>query len=415
MKKNISSKTVYLIYAGATSFFFSLVFTVSQIYRVETLNLNPLQLVLVGTVLETSCFIFEIPTGVLADIKSRKLSILIGLFLIGIAFTIEGTIPLYSAVIFSQFLWGLGYTFTSGADDAWIADELQEDELDSVYLRGAQVGQVFSLLGIFVSTIIGTKLINLPMIIGGIMFILLAGVLIIFMKETNFTPTPQSERSSWAQMGYTFTLGINYIKQNSILKLMLTISLLYGLFSEGFDRLWTAHFISGIGFPDLINLQPVVWVGLINGSAMVISIIVVEYIKKRMEQTGKLEKVWLLLIINIIMVIAIIIFGLSKNFSMALSMYMTFYITRIINDPIFTAWKNNNIKSELRATVLSTYGQMDAFGQIIGGPFIGLIATKTSIATAIMASGIVLSPILILLLYGLNITKYKIDYVSEDT
>jgi len=208
-------------------------------------------------------------------------------------------------------------------------------------------------------------------------------------------------------MRYTFTLGLKYIKENNTFKLMLIMSLLYGLYSEGFDRLWTAHFINGIGFPNLLNVQPVVWIGLIDGSAMIISIIIVEYIKKRMEQTGKLERVWLLLIVNITMVIAIILFGLSRNFTMALSMYMTFYISRITNGPIFTAWKNKNIKSELRATVLSTYGQMDAFGQIIGGPFIGLIAAKTSVAIAIITSGFILSPILILLLYGLKVQNIK--------
>ena len=399
MNKQMSQARIYLIYSGATSFFFSLIFTVSQVYRIDTLHLNPLQLVLVGTVLETTCFIFEVPTGVVADMKSRKLSVIIGLILIGIAFILEGSLPLFISVIISQLLWGIGYTFTSGADEAWIADELGEKNLDSVFLRGAQVGQLFAFVGIIVSTLIGSKLIKLPIIIGGVLFILLAVFLLFFMKEEHFTPAPSEERNSWAQMRHTFVEGIKFIRGKSVLMLMMAMSLLYGLYSEGFDRLWTAHFLNDIGFPIVANIKPVVWIGIIDGSAMLISMLAVEYIKRRMEKTGELSRVWILTLINIFMVVAMILFGLSGNFAFALSMYLVFYMLRTINGPIISVWRNKNIKSDVRATVISTYGQMDALGQIIGGPIIGFIALKTSIATAIVVSAIILSPVIGLFIY----------------
>ncbi len=77
-------KFVYLTASAVVGFIFSIVFTVSQIYRVQTVGLNPLQLVLVGTVLEVTAFIFEIPTGVVADMVSRRLSVIIGTFLFGL-------------------------------------------------------------------------------------------------------------------------------------------------------------------------------------------------------------------------------------------------------------------------------------------------------------------------------------------
>ncbi len=400
MRKKMSQAKIYLIYSGATAFFFSLVFTVSQLYRIDTLHLNPFQLVLIGTVLETTCFIFEVPTGIIADMKSRKLSVIIGLILIGIAFTIEGSVPLFISVIISNILWGIGYTFTSGADEAWIADEQGEKKLDSIYLRGAQVGQLCSFAGIIISTVIGSKMVNAPMIIGGMLFILLAVFLMFFMKETNFTPAPAEDRNSWEQMRHTFMEGIKFIRGSKVLVMMMAIALLYGLYSEGFDRLWTAHFLTDTGFPSQANIKPVVWIGIINGSAMIISILAVEYIKRRMEKTGELKRVWILTLINVLMVAAMILFGLSGNFVIALSMYLVFYILRTTNGPIYSAWRNRNIKSEVRATVISTYGQMDALGQIIGGPIIGFIALKTSISVAIVVSGIILSPVIALFIYG---------------
>jgi DHA3 family tetracycline resistance protein-like MFS transporter len=398
LSRKISQVTIYLIYSGATAFFFSLVFTVSQLYRIDTLRLNPFQLVLIGTVLEASCFIFEVPTGIVADMKSRKISVIIGLILIGSAFTLEGSVPLFTAVIISQALWGIGYTFTSGADEAWIADELGGENLEPIYLRGAQAGQISSFAGIIISTVIGSKLVNMPMIIGGLLFIALAVFLMIFMMETNFKPAPAEDRSSWVRMKYTFMEGIKSIRASKVLVLMMAISLIYGLYSEGFDRLWTAHFLNDTGFPSIGGFKPVVWIGIIDGSAMLLSILAVEYIKRRMEKTGELDRVWVLTLINILMVAAIIFFGLSGSFSLALSMYLVFYILRTTNGPIYSVWRNKNIKSEVRATVISTYGQMDALGQIIGGPVIGFIALKASISVAIVVSGVVLS-IVIALLY----------------
>src|SRR5512145_1301073 len=107
--------TVFLLMEGATSLFFALIFTVNMIYHVTVVHLNPLQLVLVGTLLETVVFLFEVPTGIVADVYSRRLSIIIGLLLVGFGFAIEGLFPYFGIVLFSQIFWGLGATFTSGA------------------------------------------------------------------------------------------------------------------------------------------------------------------------------------------------------------------------------------------------------------------------------------------------------------
>jgi len=394
----------FLIYSAATAFLFSLIFTVSQLYRMNIAHFTPFQLVLVGTILELSCFIFEIPTGILADLKSRKLSIIIGLMLIGIAFIVEGSFPIFYVIIFTQIVWGLGATFLSGADDAWIADELDGENLDSVYLRGAQVGQLFSLLGILISTSIGLYMLNLPMLIGGVLFIILGFYLLIVMKEKNFQKVEIAELNTYQQMYHTFVQGLKFIKGKPILLMMVFISLLYGLYSEGLDRLWQPH-LNEIGFPKFY--QPIFWIGLINAVATILSIIIVEMIKRNLTKRGKLEKVWMLLIVNLLMVISIIFFALSNQFTLAMMMYFSFYITRATNGPIYRAWMNQQIESKVRATVLSTYGQLDAFGQIIGGPILGFIALKVSISLALLVSGIILAPTVFLYLTSYRRLKRK--------
>ena len=81
--KKLDAYLVYLSMEGGMSFFLSGIFAANLIYQVTTVGLNPLQLVLVGTVLEATAFLCEVPTGVVADVYSRRLSIIIGYLMIG--------------------------------------------------------------------------------------------------------------------------------------------------------------------------------------------------------------------------------------------------------------------------------------------------------------------------------------------
>ncbi|WP_461615196.1 hypothetical protein [Clostridium sp. Marseille-QA1073] len=104
MKNKINSRKIYFIYIFLVSLFLTVVFTSSSLYQINNVGLNPLQLIIVGTVLESTYFIFEIPTGILSDLYSRKLSIIIGVALIGIAFIVMGSIEMIWTVMLSQFL-----------------------------------------------------------------------------------------------------------------------------------------------------------------------------------------------------------------------------------------------------------------------------------------------------------------------
>ena len=73
--------------------------TVSMVYVVTVVGLDPLEMVLVGTVLELSGFIFEIPTGVIADVYSRRLSMVIGYMMVGGGFVLLGIFPRFDVVL----------------------------------------------------------------------------------------------------------------------------------------------------------------------------------------------------------------------------------------------------------------------------------------------------------------------------
>lgn len=135
--KNSKAYSVYLLFRFVFSLAVSMSTVLSIVYHLEVVQLDAFQLVLVGTVLETSCFLFEIPTGVVADLYSRRRSVLIGMFLYGLGFLMEGALPWFAPVLLAQVVWGCGDTFITGALEAWIASE----EEDKPIRQGVPAGQ----------------------------------------------------------------------------------------------------------------------------------------------------------------------------------------------------------------------------------------------------------------------------------
>ncbi len=78
----------------------------------------------------------------------------------------------------------------------------------------------------------------------------------------------------------------------------------------------------------------------------------------------------------------------------------TFQDFSSLNDPVYATWLTQNIDAKVRATVISMRGHVDAFGQIVGGPPVGYIGTAFSIRAALLASGVLLSPVLVLYAYA---------------
>lgn len=394
--RKLDARRLYFIMSAATSVLFTLVFAVTEVYKIQQIGLNPLQLVLVGTTLELAIFLFEVPTGIVADVYSRRLSIVIGFVLIGIGFIIEGTFPAFWAVMLSQVLWGIGYTFTSGATQAWITDEVGEEQVGQVLLRSGQINNLIGIPATLVAALLGSWVLNLPIVLGGALFIVLAGFLVLYMPETGFKPTPREDRTTWQQMGHTFRQGFGMVRARPTLLAIMFIGLFIGLYSEGYDRLGTAHLLQSFTLPDFAGLQPVLWINLIGIIGGLLGTGVMRLAEKRLDLTRSRPLAWTSFAINGVIVASLLIFALAGNFVLAVVMGWVIGIARRLQEPVETTWMNQYIDSSVRATVISMRSQVDAFGQIAGGPPVGFIGERLGIRAALVASSLILSPVLYL-------------------
>lgn len=382
--------------SAGSAFALGLIVPAHTAYYLQTAGMSPLQLVLVGTALEASYFLCEVPTGILADTFSRRLSVIIGLALIGLSWIVQGVIPLFGAIILTEVFRGIGEAFRSGAAEAWLADEADAGRAGAIFLEAAQVGQVSHLAGLMTSVgLMGVGL-NVPVLAAGLVFLVAAAALAVLMPERGFRRLPREARS-WQALGDTLQEGVRLVRGSPLLLAILGISLFFGLSSEGFDRLRDAHFLVDFALPRLGRLAPVAWLAIIQAAALVLGIVATGVVRRRIDPAKGVALSRALQAFSAIQVGGVVAFALAGNFPMAVGTYSTVAIARRLIAPLYTAWLTQQTTAQVRATVISMSGQADALGEIIGGPAVGAVG-NVSIRAAIAVSGVILSPVLILLL-----------------
>jgi len=387
---------IYVVLSGASSLFYALVFTVNMVYQIQTVGLNPLQLVLVGTLLEAVCFLFQVPTGILADMYSRRWAVVCGVLLIGSGFLVEGSIPAFAAVLIAQVLWGLGATLMDGADAAWVADELGEERVGPVYIRAAQIGSLAGLIGVAISVGLASVRLNLPIVLAGALFVTLSGVLALVMPERHFTPIPRNDRTSYQQMGHTLRAGVRLVRLRPVLLTILGIGAFYGVFSEGFDRLWQYHLLHHFTFPALGGLKPIVWFGIVQAGATAINVGAAEVVRRRVDTTSHQAVARTLFWMDGLMVVGVVGLAVAGQFALALAAFWLVTTVRGTRGPLERIWMNQSLDPGVRATVFSMRGQVDAGAQTVGGPILGAMALAFGTRSALIAAGVILAPALLL-------------------
>lgn len=390
--------TVYLIYSGGMGLIQNMIFLLLTVHYVVNVGMNPLQLVLVGTVLEGTIMLLEVPTGVVADTYSRRLSVILGVLLFGVAYLLQGFLPLFVAILIAEVIRGIGETFMSGAFDAWLADEIGEENLTQAYLRGSQVSKAGGIAGVVLGALLGSLHLAVPVAVGGGLALLLGLFLMAAMPETGFKPAPRTEKGPLSEMATTFRDGFRTLRFSPMLLLFAGVAFVSGVASEGWDRLADAHLVQTIGLPQIGNLPVAVWFGAMNIGFMLFGIGLQQILRRRLQNPTPAVTARYLMIATGLRVAGMIGFAFAPSFAVSLGCFALIAIGWQITGPLTSAWMAQHIDSRVRATVLSLNSQANAIGQVAGGPGVGWIGTVRGLRAAIATTGLLLAPMAVL--YG---------------
>jgi MFS family permease len=315
--------------------------------------------------------IFEIPTGVVADTRGRRFS-----FLLGAATLLASTLlylvmwqvhaPLLGWAV-SSILLGLGFTFFSGATEAWLVDALAATgftgTLEAVFGRAQTIGGAAMLTGSVLGGIVA-QLTNLgvPYIVRAAMLGVTLVVAMRFMHDLGFKP--DREASPLAAVRTVFNGALNSgLRNRPVRWLMLA-----------------APFSAGVGFYGFYALQPYLLqlygdktaygiAGLaaaIVAGAQIVGGLSVGRVRRHFRRRTDA-----LIVGSVANVVLLLLIGITNNFAVALVLLVGWALVFALESPLRQAFINGLIPSEQRATVLSFDSLTGSVGGAIAQPALG--------------------------------------------
>jgi MFS family permease len=285
--------------------------------------------------------LFELPSGVLADLIGRRRTITIGYIIGGIGYSLMAGANNFESYLFGTIVSGIGNSFISGAEEAFIYDTLKEREELSLYSKIKAREALIYRSSLILSTIIGGYIYELkeflPYLLTGI-FLILAGVLYAFAKEPNIDSEEYSMKS------YTKNIKSGFIESFKNTKTSLYSFYYILVFTAAFLLTWYFEmpYLKSIGF----NEKQIGWIF----AAIIFLNMFVSQLAPKIEKSSSvsLRNFLLPLIPGIILLLA---FENKLGGLLLIGIENAFLSQRFV----FTQKAyNENINSHYRASALST-------------------------------------------------------------
>jgi DHA3 family tetracycline resistance protein-like MFS transporter len=385
----LEPRRLYLLqgfWAGATFGAYGLAV---MVWWVVDLGLSPLPLVVLGTVMELTVLLAESPTGAVADLYSRKWSVVISWVVVGAAQVLTALSGTLALLLLWQAVWGFGYTFQSGADTAWVTDEIGEAD-DGLVLRR----MIFRLLGVVVGVSAGMVATQWSLTgavaLSGIAAVAFGGFLALTMSERNFRPVDRAG-GSWRAMVGVWRQGAGVVTGSRTLGTLAVAAVLIGSADELVDRLDLAR-MRQVGFPDLDGAGSALWFGGIWVGMTLLTLPVMVLVARRVDEVEAGHRT-LAALAGGLLVVGSVGVGLMAGsvFAAAIVGWILRDVVREVVDPLTVAWVNRQAPSEVRATVLSLHGQAGATGEIVGGLLLAGLAELAGLQPAFVGAAALLA------------------------
>ncbi|MGX2993163.1 MFS transporter [Streptomyces sp. JNUCC 64] len=409
LRSRCGAYRLYLLMEFGIGACLGMVFATVVVYRVEDAHLSPLDLMLLGTILETAYFVLQLPTGVLADAVSRRLSVVLGVALLGGSFLMEGVLPFFLGIAAAQVVCALGFALVTGAQEAWVADEAGDRDLTRVYLRGSQAGLVGTLLGTVLSAGLATLGHHLPLLYAGGALVALSVALFLTMPEKRRAPADAPEEGATPTGGVlreaagSLRSVVRLVRTGPAVLTVLVVVMVIGVWHESLDRLWGAHFLENLPFPDLLGMNTVTWFSVLAFGSTLLGLGATHVVGKYVGDTAvPRDTLRMLCVLVLLLMGTTLVLALSGQFLLAVAAYWAAMALRPAYAPLLNAWLVERTEERARATMLSAKDMFDSAGQFAGGPAVGYVGSAVSLRAALATAAAALAPAVALLAHAVS-------------
>ena len=376
----------YFTIAGLYTLAASLIWGVNTLFLLNA-GLDIFQVFIANAAFTAGSVIFELPTGVVADAWGRRISFLLSVIIL-LATTLAylavaasgGGLLAFCAV---SVLMGLGFTFYSGAVEAWVVDALIatgfDGQLDRVFARGSMVTGMAMLVGTIGGGLLGTIDLGLPYLVRAAMLGLVLVVALITMHDLGFTPRPLRLAAVPAELRNVAVESVAFGWRQRSIRLLMVISFVqWGFLSWGFYA-WQPYFLELLG-------TNAVWVaGLIAALISLATVFGNALVDWMSRFCGKRSTILAWAVAA--QAVAAIGVGLADSFWLAVGLFLVVAMAMGVTGPVQQAYLHSSIPTSHRASVISFNAMMGNAGGIIGQAGLGYLSRVRSIADGYVLGG----------------------------
>jgi MFS family permease len=377
----------YYTYAGIYTLAASIIWGINTLFLLNA-GLSISEVFIANAAFSLGTVLFEIPTGVVADTIGRRASFLLSLVVlalstlayVGLAQAGAGVVAFSIASIFI----GLGFTFYSGAMEAWLVDGIQalgyEGAMDGIFANAQIVGGVAMLVGTVGGGLLGQIDLALPFIVRSALLVVLFGLAFFGMHDIGFQPRSVTWKTLPSEANAVASAGIRHGWGSRPLRMiMIAGAIQTGIFMWAWYA-WQPYFL------ELLD-RDAVWVAGVVAALLSLAMIAGNSLVKLFTRyCGR--RTTMLLWTAAGFSIASIGVGLATSFPIALVFLLLSAVAMGVQMPVRQAFINEIAPSEERATVVSFDSMISGVGGIAGQAGLGFYAERQGYAAAYVVGGV---------------------------
>lgn len=379
----------YYMLSGAHTLAASLIWGVNTLFLLDS-GLDILEVFTVNAVFTAAMTLFEIPTGAVADGKGRRVSLRwssLMLFAGTLGYLAAGTWGGgFPAFVAASAVLGLGFTFFSGAAEAWAVDELkymgETGTETSLFSSAATASSMMMLFGTVSGGLLGSIDYRIPYILRGLLFLVMLLLTCFSMPEKGWK-ADEEVLSGWERVRRTASDSVKFGWKIPSLRRLMGVSLILGIF-----MMWGFYALQPY-ITDLAGFPGAAWLSGLVTALLTLSQIGGQRLAARVDSASLVGMK--LAVAMVIAVLGAVITGLAGlnmiidvlpfNPAILAGIGMIIMMGSLgYSSPLHRTALHRRATSDKRATIISLDSLVGSGGAIAGQPLLGLVAQRFSIA-----------------------------------
>ena len=390
----------YIVIASIYTLSASLIWGVNTLFLLDA-GLDIFGVFVANAVFTGAMVVFEVPTGVVADTSGRRVSFLLSTVVLGLSTLGYVGVALAGGGLFwfcvmSVFL-GLGFTFYSGAVEAWLVDALQSTqytgELENVFARAGMITNALMLVGTVGGGLLGNIDLAIPYIGRALLLAMVFGWAYFHMHEIGYTPRALTVSAIPAEVRKVARESIAFGWQKQPVRLIMIVTFIHGLYSMWGFYATQPYFLDLLGKPDAI------WVAGVVAALVSTTMIASNWLLNRYVSLFR-SRTTILIAASLIVTAATIGVGVADSFWLAVPLFLLGTLASGIFMPVKQGYLHRLIPSAQRATVISFDSMLGSGGGVVGQTGLGYLSRQQNIAAGFVVGGattVLAIPVLLLL------------------